>query len=106
MALLPLLSVQVDAEWSPELTCTDASDTGFGIVHREHDISKIAEAGRQSEKWRFGVARCVQARAHALGAAALQGNFELDPASLKPLDLDLEAPTEEEERLFSEVPSE
>eukprot|EP00974_Lingulodinium_polyedra_P078090 7562049-Lingulodinium_polyedra.AAC.1 len=68
--------------WAEEVTIADSSPTGFGVCYRPCEAAEVGRIGRLAEKWRFGVAACVRARAHALGVAANEGYLDLDPATL------------------------
>ena len=65
-ALLPLLSCELSSPWHNVLTATDSFPDGFGVCERKLDIDCIADIGRTSERWRFGVEDAIAARQHAL----------------------------------------
>ena len=53
IGLLPLIVSDMSAPWSPTLTATDASSTGYGVCTRDVAHEQAAELGRWSERWRY-----------------------------------------------------
>ncbi|CAK0897757.1 unnamed protein product, partial [Prorocentrum cordatum] len=69
--LLPLLCVDLQAEWHPYVACTDASPFGLGVVRRKLSRVQVQELGRQKEKFRFKTEGGAQARHRALEAVGV-----------------------------------
>ena len=53
IGLVPLLSGDMRKQWSPQVTATDASPEGFGIVVRDLDVTSVKQIGQWQERWRF-----------------------------------------------------
>ena len=53
--LLPLLQADVLAPWHGQIVASDASECGLGLVRRRLPADRVAELGRQSERWRHRV---------------------------------------------------
>jgi hypothetical protein len=51
--LIPLLWRKLDAEWSSQVLCVDASTWGLGAVVAEVEPDQVREAGQYSERWRY-----------------------------------------------------
>ena len=68
-SLLPLLTANLWRPWDPVLSCSDASELGFGIVTQNVGKDVVSQAGRVSERWRFDVEDSVAARSSALANA-------------------------------------
>ncbi|CAK0866303.1 unnamed protein product [Prorocentrum cordatum] len=75
---LPLLNVCWSARWHPAVLATDASTFGLGACTRQANPHDVGAIGRISEKWRFKVEQCIDARNHAL----------LDPPRASPAHAD------------------
>ena len=86
IALLPLLSCQLDRKWSSVVTATDSSDAGYGVCYAKADPEALGAAGRLAERWRFQVDSCIRARASALAAVRAEDPLALDVASMQPLE--------------------
>ena len=54
-SLRPLLQVDVLALWHGQIVASDASEYGLGLVRRRLPADRVAELGRQSERWRYRV---------------------------------------------------
>ena len=101
-----MLRADLDLPWAPEVTLTDSSTTGYGVVTKNVSSEIVASAGRIAERWRYKATKCIRARAHALGLAQQSNDLAIDVATLEPLQLDLEPDSHDVEALFREVPSE
>jgi len=66
-ATLPLLRSDPQAQWHPEVLCSDASATGLGVVTQRLDSKEVGAQGRLREKWRFATEDFMRARSRALG---------------------------------------
>ena len=53
IGLVPLLSGDMRKQWSSQVTATDASPEGFGIVVRDLDVTSVKQIGQWQERWRF-----------------------------------------------------
>ena len=51
--LVPLLVSNMKMPWSPIITCTDASPTGYGVCEYEAGVDVARQLGRWQERWRF-----------------------------------------------------
>ena len=95
--ILPLLSVDLSAEWWPEVAASDASLFGLGVTVRKAPTQLVSSIGRCSERWRFRVEGAQRAREHALHQAPV------DPMSYP--DKALENLLVDNPSAFDEVPS-
>ena len=69
ISLLPVLRANLRRQWCPEVTCTDASEQGYGVCTQRFDASLVGQVGRQAESWLYRTEGCVNARASALARA-------------------------------------
>lgn len=53
IGILPLLFSDLRREWSPTITCTDASPQGYGVCERDLPVHQVRNLGRWQERWRF-----------------------------------------------------
>ena len=67
--IVPLLVGDMRRDWSPTVTCTDASPQGFGICERQLEPEAVEDIGRWQERWRFKrlPPECWKPRVRALG---------------------------------------
>ena len=63
---LPLLQADLLAPWHGQVVASDASEFGLGLVRRRPPTDRVAELGRQSERWRHRVEGGARARERAL----------------------------------------
>ena len=53
IGIIPLLFSDMRRPWSPTLTATDASPTGYGVCERHISAQQSQSLGEWSERWRF-----------------------------------------------------
>ena len=87
-SLLPLFIFNLESQWHPVITCTDASEVGLGCCYTRCDQAKAREFGKVSERWRFQFEDAVQARNHALGAHQSQYTPAVNKDALQYTDSD------------------
>ena len=51
--ILPLLQTNLRRPWSPEIVCTDASPSGWGVCRAPIKASRAAEMGSWNDRWRY-----------------------------------------------------
>eukprot|EP00438_Fugacium_kawagutii_P025119 Skav230792 [mRNA] locus=scaffold312:103074:108500:+ [translate_table: standard] len=53
VGLVPLLVCEMRRPWHTDVTCTDASPSGFGICQTTLDKQSVQEMGKWQDRWRF-----------------------------------------------------
>eukprot|EP00435_Cladocopium_sp_Y103_P028683 s382_g7.t1 len=83
-SLLPLVSRDLGAEWSPEVYACDASTWGRGVAKLKSEVSKVRAQARIQDRWRF----CQEQekallRAEVTGAGSCGDIWEYEQARMR-----------------------
>ncbi|OLQ05790.1 hypothetical protein AK812_SmicGene10971 [Symbiodinium microadriaticum] len=107
-AVSPLIRVDLQAQWSSDVTAVDASFFGFGAVTSKMPLDLVRSLGRWNERWRFADEDARKARDLAKGSSHTSIMFEDEYPGLsghQPLLVDTDA-FELQEARFQNVPFE
>lgn len=83
-SLLPLVSRDLGAEWSPEVFACDASTWGRGVAKMESEVSKVRAQARIQDRWRFSQEQeKALLRAEVTGAGSCGDIWEYEQARMR-----------------------
>ena len=88
--------------WGTHVSASDASPIGVGVCTRQLEGPRVAEMGRQAERWRYRCTSAVSARAHALGLDGPHVDMEFLEAVV--LDSVKSSDPEDFDKDFLEIP--
>ncbi|CAK0869151.1 unnamed protein product, partial [Prorocentrum cordatum] len=74
---LPLWTSRMNSPWGPHVSASDASPVGAGACTRKEVGPRVAELGRQAERWRYRCISAVAARSNALGLGGAPDDFDI-----------------------------
>ena len=103
LGILPLMIGDLRKGWSTNVTCTDASPDGFGIVERHLDEKDVSNIGKWQERWRFKRTRIDEWKPRA-GALSLDPLRDFNTARADPEAFEW-SDTYTRNELFEEVPN-
>eukprot|EP00959_Pyramimonas_sp_CCMP1952_P301491 6307856-Pyramimonas_sp.AAC.1 len=63
--------------WGPHVSASDVSPIGAGACTRKEVGRRVAELGRQAERWRYRCTAAVSARSDALGLGGPPDDFDI-----------------------------
>ncbi|CAK0887559.1 unnamed protein product, partial [Prorocentrum cordatum] len=76
-SILPLWTSHMNIPWGSHVPASDASPIGVGVCTRREVGPRVADIGRQAERWRYRCTAAVSARSSALGLGGPPDDFDV-----------------------------